>query len=109
MFTIVSLTVSLLSCTDLSLQAGQQVMNADPANALQLLTDISQNFPTVARNLIKTAVSADMKKEIKQNQGVRDHGNDSERGSSRFVMMYSLGCCLCPACKLTWLTWKSCV
>lgn len=59
-----------LLTADLSLQAAQQVVNSDPANALQLLTDISQNFPTVSRALIKTAVSSDLKKEIKRNQEV---------------------------------------
>ena len=35
--------------TDLSLQAAQKVKDADPNDALKILTDISQNFPTVAR------------------------------------------------------------
>ncbi|KAL8598827.1 hypothetical protein ACOMHN_015406 [Nucella lapillus] len=60
---------------DLSLQAAYKVLSASPSNALQFLTDISQNFPTVSGNLIKTTVPSEVKKEIKQNQGVfeREH------------------------------------
>jgi UDP-glucose:glycoprotein glucosyltransferase len=56
--------------SDLSLQAAQQVLNADPKDALQMLIDVSQNFPTVTGALIKTTVSQDFRSEIKRNQEV---------------------------------------
>lgn len=56
--------------TDLSLQAAQRVLSSSPADALQILTDISQNFPTLAQSLVKTVVPVELKEEIRQNQEV---------------------------------------
>lgn len=53
---------------DLGLQAAQKVLSADPSEALQVLRDISQNFPSMARSLIKVSVDDKMKKEIEKNQ-----------------------------------------
>lgn len=53
---------------DLGLQAAQRVVSADPSEALQVLRDVSQNFPSVARSLIKTTVSDDLRKEMAKNQ-----------------------------------------
>lgn len=53
---------------DLSLQAAQKVVSADPKDALKILQDISQNFPSMARSLVKTSVDENMKREISKNQ-----------------------------------------
>ncbi|XP_060561389.1 UDP-glucose:glycoprotein glucosyltransferase 1-like, partial [Ruditapes philippinarum] len=53
---------------DLSLQAAQKIISADPNNALQVLKEISQNFPTMARSLVKVSVDDKMKNEIEKNQ-----------------------------------------
>ncbi|XP_052214518.1 UDP-glucose:glycoprotein glucosyltransferase 1-like [Dreissena polymorpha] len=52
---------------DLSLQAGQKVVSAGASNALQVLRDVSQNFPSMARSLVKTSVDSNMKAEILKN------------------------------------------
>lgn len=71
---------------DLSLQAAQKVLSVDLANALQLLTDISQNFPTVSRNLIRTNVLSEMRKEIKQNQAMFERHHQLGAGESALFL-----------------------
>ncbi|CAI5454001.1 unnamed protein product [Caenorhabditis angaria] len=53
---------------DLSYQAGQKVLNADNSNALNVLEDFSQNFPTHARALARTTVTEQFKKEVLLNR-----------------------------------------
>ncbi|XP_052105584.1 UDP-glucose:glycoprotein glucosyltransferase 1-like [Mytilus californianus] len=53
---------------DLSLQAAQTVLLSEGPEALKKLQDISQNFPSVARTLVKVPVKNEMKKEIEKNQ-----------------------------------------
>ncbi|XP_058805620.1 UDP-glucose:glycoprotein glucosyltransferase [Phymastichus coffea] len=53
---------------ELSHQAAERIMNSPPTEAINVLTDISQNFPMQAKSLIKTRVSTEMKKEMKRNQ-----------------------------------------
>lgn len=65
---------------DIAYQAAQRVLSTPPEDALQVLTDISQNFPLLARSLIRTQVKSDVQREIKENQKVslkplRFHGN----------------------------------
>ncbi|GFR63376.1 UDP-glucose:glycoprotein glucosyltransferase 1 [Elysia marginata] len=57
---------------DLSYQAGQKVMSAPLEDSLQYLRDISQNFPTQARTLVKESVSSEFKREVQKNQAVSD-------------------------------------
>ncbi|XP_076453817.1 UDP-glucose:glycoprotein glucosyltransferase 1-like isoform X2 [Babylonia areolata] len=71
---------------DLSLQAAQQVLNVAPGNALQVLTDISQNFPTVARSLIRTSVASTLRKEVKQNQALFEHHHQLGPGESALFL-----------------------
>lgn len=71
---------------DLSLQAAQQVLNASPKDALSLLTDISQNFPTVTNSLIKTAVSSEMRSEMKNNQEQFERHHHLMPGDSAFYL-----------------------
>ncbi|XP_059489463.1 UDP-glucose:glycoprotein glucosyltransferase isoform X2 [Neocloeon triangulifer] len=53
---------------ELSLQAAERVMSSPLDEALKTFTHIAHNFPLQARSLIRTAVSQDLKKEIKKNQ-----------------------------------------
>ncbi|KAK7090839.1 UDP-glucose:glycoprotein glucosyltransferase 1-like isoform X2 [Littorina saxatilis] len=71
---------------DLSLQAAQQALNSDPTSALQMLTDISQNFPTVTKALFKMSVSPDMRKEMKRNQELFDRHHQIPPGESALYL-----------------------
>ncbi|BFZ00634.1 hypothetical protein BsWGS_03673 [Bradybaena similaris] len=53
---------------DLSYQASQKIASAPAESALQYLRDISQNFPTQAKSLMRTAVTNEFKREVKRNQ-----------------------------------------
>ncbi|XP_065333723.1 UDP-glucose:glycoprotein glucosyltransferase isoform X1 [Cloeon dipterum] len=53
---------------ELSLQAAERIMSSPLDEALKTFTHIAHNFPLQARSLIRTAVSQDLKKEIKKNQ-----------------------------------------
>ncbi|XP_067014377.2 UDP-glucose:glycoprotein glucosyltransferase isoform X2 [Anabrus simplex] len=55
---------------ELSLQAAQRIMSAPAEEALKMLTNIAQNFPLQARSLVRTVVSADLKREVKENQEI---------------------------------------
>ena len=51
---------------DLGLQASQRIAQA--SDPLRLLTDISQNFPTLAASLSRLPVNASLAAEVKSNQ-----------------------------------------
>nr|XP_033804904.1 UDP-glucose:glycoprotein glucosyltransferase 2 isoform X2 [Geotrypetes seraphini] len=53
---------------DLSFQAASRIISSPVYDALNILRDISQNFPIKARSLTKIALNQDMRKEIKENQ-----------------------------------------
>lgn len=53
---------------ELSLQAAERIMSSPKEEALQVLTNIAQNFPLQARTLVRTVVNPELKKEMKQNQ-----------------------------------------
>uniref|UniRef100_A0A8C5I386 UDP-glucose ceramide glucosyltransferase-like 1 n=1 Tax=Gouania willdenowi TaxID=441366 RepID=A0A8C5I386_GOUWI len=53
---------------DLSFQTAARILAAPPAEALNVMRDLSQNFPTKARSITKTAVSAKIRQEISENQ-----------------------------------------
>ncbi|XP_064615079.1 UDP-glucose:glycoprotein glucosyltransferase 1-like [Liolophura sinensis] len=53
---------------DLSLQAAQRVVSADASDALNHLTQISQNFPQLARSLVRQSVKSELREEIHKNQ-----------------------------------------
>ncbi|OAD52233.1 UDP-glucose:glycoprotein glucosyltransferase [Eufriesea mexicana] len=55
---------------ELSHQAAERIMNSPTNEAINVLTDISQNFPIQAKSLIKTKVNSEMKKEMKLNQAM---------------------------------------
>ena len=55
---------------DLSFQAGQRVLASPVNDALRVLRDTSQNFPTQTRSLVKVSVSDEFRKEVKTNQKV---------------------------------------
>nr|XP_057938366.1 UDP-glucose:glycoprotein glucosyltransferase 2 isoform X2 [Doryrhamphus excisus] len=53
---------------DLSFQAAARILSVPKFDALKLMRDISQNFPTKARSLTRVAVKNEMRKEIEENQ-----------------------------------------
>ncbi|XP_053733940.1 UDP-glucose:glycoprotein glucosyltransferase 2 isoform X2 [Synchiropus splendidus] len=53
---------------DLSFQAAARILSVPKFDALKLMRDLSQNFPTKARSLTRVAVKQEMRKEIEENQ-----------------------------------------
>lgn len=53
---------------DLSFQTAARILAAPAVDALNVMKDLSQNFPTKARSITKTVVSAEIRKEIGENQ-----------------------------------------
>ncbi|KAM8856453.1 UDP-glucose:glycoprotein glucosyltransferase 2 isoform 2-T2 [Spinachia spinachia] len=53
---------------DLSVQAAARILSVPKFDALKLMRDLSQNFPSEARSLTKVAVTQEMKKEMEENQ-----------------------------------------
>lgn len=53
---------------DLSFQAAQRIISSSSQDVLQVLKDISQNVPMVARSLSKATVNSDVRQEITDNQ-----------------------------------------
>src|SRR5699024_1888615 len=61
-------TLKAWELQEISLQAVTKVLSVQKDEALSLLKDISQNFPSVARSLVKINVEPELKKEIVKNQ-----------------------------------------
>ncbi|XP_034530985.1 UDP-glucose:glycoprotein glucosyltransferase 1 [Notolabrus celidotus] len=53
---------------DLSFQTAARILAAPAAEALNVMRDLSQNFPTKARSITKTVVNTEIRKEISENQ-----------------------------------------
>ncbi|KAF4026276.1 hypothetical protein G4228_018554 [Cervus hanglu yarkandensis] len=53
---------------DLSFQAAARILAAPVELALVIMKDLSQNFPTKARAITKTAVSSELRAEVEENQ-----------------------------------------
>ncbi|XP_056283243.1 UDP-glucose:glycoprotein glucosyltransferase 1 isoform X2 [Pseudoliparis swirei] len=53
---------------DLSFQTAARILAAPAVDALAVMKDLSQNFPTKARSITKTVVSSEIRKEIDNNQ-----------------------------------------
>uniref|UniRef100_A0A8B9R6W1 UDP-glucose ceramide glucosyltransferase-like 1 n=1 Tax=Astyanax mexicanus TaxID=7994 RepID=A0A8B9R6W1_ASTMX len=53
---------------DLSFQTAARILAAPPVDALNVMRDLSQNFPTKARSITKTVVNSEIRKEIEENQ-----------------------------------------
>uniref|UniRef100_A0A8C4IMM5 UDP-glucose ceramide glucosyltransferase-like 1 n=1 Tax=Dicentrarchus labrax TaxID=13489 RepID=A0A8C4IMM5_DICLA len=62
---------------DLSFQAASRIMSVPKFDALKLMRDLSQNFPSKARSLTRVAVKQEMRKEIEENQKVPYHKQHS--------------------------------
>uniref|UniRef100_A0A6Q2ZGE8 UDP-glucose ceramide glucosyltransferase-like 1 n=1 Tax=Esox lucius TaxID=8010 RepID=A0A6Q2ZGE8_ESOLU len=56
---------------DLSFQTAARILAAPASDSLNVMRDLSQNFPTKARSITKTAVHSEIRKEIEDNQKVR--------------------------------------
>ena len=61
-------TLKVWELQEISLQAVTKIMSVQKDQALTMLKDISQNFPSVARSLVKINVEDDLKREIIKNQ-----------------------------------------
>lgn len=55
---------------ELSLQAAERIMNAPKDEALKVFTHIAQNFPLLAKSLVKTVVNQNLRGEILKNQEI---------------------------------------
>ncbi|KAG9343548.1 hypothetical protein JZ751_013714 [Albula glossodonta] len=55
---------------DLSYQTAARILAAPSVDALTVMRDLSQNFPTKARSITKTVVNSEIRKEIEENQKV---------------------------------------
>uniref|UniRef100_A0AAY4APQ1 UDP-glucose ceramide glucosyltransferase-like 1 n=1 Tax=Denticeps clupeoides TaxID=299321 RepID=A0AAY4APQ1_9TELE len=53
---------------DLSFQTAARILAAPSVDALTVMRDLSQNFPTKARSITKTVVNSEIRKEIEENQ-----------------------------------------
>ncbi|XP_043557860.1 UDP-glucose:glycoprotein glucosyltransferase 1 isoform X2 [Chiloscyllium plagiosum] len=53
---------------DLSFQAAARILAAPTDDALIVMRDLSQNFPTKARSITRTVVNSDMRREIEEHQ-----------------------------------------
>ncbi|XP_067851613.1 UDP-glucose:glycoprotein glucosyltransferase 1 isoform X2 [Heptranchias perlo] len=53
---------------DLSFQTAARILAAPTVDALTVMRDLSQNFPTKARSITRTVVNSDMRKEVEENQ-----------------------------------------
>uniref|UniRef100_A0A4W3JNT5 UDP-glucose ceramide glucosyltransferase-like 1 n=1 Tax=Callorhinchus milii TaxID=7868 RepID=A0A4W3JNT5_CALMI len=53
---------------DLSFQTAARILAAPSADALMVMRDLSQNFPTKARSITRTVVNSDMRNEVEENQ-----------------------------------------
>ncbi|KAM6969007.1 UDP-glucose:glycoprotein glucosyltransferase 1 isoform 1-T1 [Tautogolabrus adspersus] len=53
---------------DLSFQTAARILAAPAAEALNVMRDLSQNFPTKARSITKTVVNSEIRREIGENQ-----------------------------------------
>ncbi|XP_015216779.2 UDP-glucose:glycoprotein glucosyltransferase 1 isoform X1 [Lepisosteus oculatus] len=53
---------------DLSFQTAARILAAPSVDALMVMRDLSQNFPTKARSITKTVVNSEIRKEIEENQ-----------------------------------------
>ncbi|XP_015248212.1 PREDICTED: UDP-glucose:glycoprotein glucosyltransferase 1 isoform X2 [Cyprinodon variegatus] len=53
---------------DLSFQTAARILAAPTVDALNVMKDLSQNFPTKARSITKTVVNSEIRKEIEENQ-----------------------------------------
>jgi UDP-glucose:glycoprotein glucosyltransferase len=65
---------------DLSFQAAQRLIESDQNEALNMLEDLSQNFPLRARSLSKIQVKNDLRKTFKSQRSVLEQKMQLEQG-----------------------------
>jgi UDP-glucose:glycoprotein glucosyltransferase len=53
------------------LQAAERILNAAKDESLKIMAQLAQNFPLLARSIVRTTVRPALKAEIKRNQQVR--------------------------------------
>uniref|UniRef100_A0A8C4YX64 UDP-glucose glycoprotein glucosyltransferase 2 n=1 Tax=Gadus morhua TaxID=8049 RepID=A0A8C4YX64_GADMO len=68
---------------DLSFQAAAKILSVPKFDALKLMRDLSQDFPSKARSLTRVTIKPEMRKEIEENQkSAAPHGP----GLSRYIL-----------------------
>lgn len=55
---------------ELSLQAAERILSAARDESLKVMAQLAQNFPLLARSLVRTTVRPGLKAEVKRNQQV---------------------------------------
>ncbi len=70
-FYVHCILVTVVSLSDLGLQAAHRVMSSSPQLALKVLKDIAQSVPMAAKSLYRLPVSKELRKEITDNQKVK--------------------------------------
>lgn len=55
---------------ELSLQAAERILSSSPEESLKMMTQLAQNFPALARSLVRTTVRSALKEDIRRNQHV---------------------------------------
>ena len=57
---------------ELSLQAAERILSSAREESLKIMAQLAQNFPSLARSLVRTTVPPALKEEIRRNQQVRN-------------------------------------
>ena len=71
---------------DLSLQAAQLILDAEPTEALNVLEDVSQNYPIRARGLSKIQVTKETRKAFKSQRNIIESSLNLESGAGAFYL-----------------------
>ncbi|XP_078310602.1 UDP-glucose:glycoprotein glucosyltransferase 1-like [Crassostrea virginica] len=71
---------------DLSYQAAQKVLNAEPDDQIKVLQDLSQNFPSRTRSLVKVQLKSEVKNEMNQNKKVFESALSLGAGESAMLL-----------------------
>ena len=72
---------------ELSLQAAERILSAAKDESLKIMAQLAQNFPLLARSLVRTTVRPALKAEIKRNQQVR-HKQKSLPSSALTILLW---------------------
>jgi UDP-glucose:glycoprotein glucosyltransferase len=73
---------------ELSLQAAERILSAAKDESLKIMAQLAQNFPLLARSIVRTTVRPALKAEIKRNQQVRKSAIISKVVISYLTFLY---------------------
>ncbi|XP_056004849.1 UDP-glucose:glycoprotein glucosyltransferase 1-like isoform X3 [Ostrea edulis] len=71
---------------DLSYQTAQKVLSADRDEQIRVLQDLSQNFPSRTRSLVKVGVKSDVRNEMNQNKKIFESSLSLGAGESAMFL-----------------------